>query len=174
MKGVTPRRSRFSSGHLPSAKRYFPSIPQISPNRSAILQSFTIHGGITNELQNFIAIRFTHGKQRWLSHQKNTKLWPRITPTFFVRSVKRVKPLPWKAGRAKNVAVNCGCTGCADKSAFLPDFRAHVAELADAYGSGPYGATRGGSSPLVSNFLASSCPFAEYLSTLKIARISLE
>src|SRR6266478_4416976 len=32
-------------------------------------------------------------------------------------------------------------------------FRAHVAELADAYGSGPYGATRGGSSPLVSNFL---------------------
>ena len=27
---------------------------------------------------------------------------------------------------------------------------AHVAELADAYGSGPYGATRGGSSPLVS------------------------
>jgi hypothetical protein len=31
-----------------------------------------------------------------------------------------------------------------------PIFRAHVAELADAYGSGPYGATRGGSSPLVS------------------------
>jgi hypothetical protein len=30
------------------------------------------------------------------------------------------------------------------------NFRAHVAELADAYGSGPYGATRGGSSPLVS------------------------
>ncbi len=31
---------------------------------------------------------------------------------------------------------------------------AHVAELADAYGSGPYGATLGGSSPLVStNFL---------------------
>ena len=30
---------------------------------------------------------------------------------------------------------------------------ARVAELADAYGSGPYGATRGGSSPLVSNFL---------------------
>src|SRR3989442_9990803 len=29
-------------------------------------------------------------------------------------------------------------------------FRAHVAELADAYGSGPYGATRGGSRPLVS------------------------
>ena len=27
---------------------------------------------------------------------------------------------------------------------------AHVAELADAYGSGPYGETRGGSSPLVS------------------------
>ena len=27
-----------------------------------------------------------------------------------------------------------------------------VAELADAYGSGPYGATRGGSSPLVSTF----------------------
>lgn len=27
---------------------------------------------------------------------------------------------------------------------------AHVAELADAYGSGPYGVTRGGSSPLVS------------------------
>jgi hypothetical protein len=34
----------------------------------------------------------------------------------------------------------------------LASFRilAHVAELADAYGSGPYGATRGGSSPLVS------------------------
>ena len=30
-------------------------------------------------------------------------------------------------------------------------FLAHVAELADAYGSGPYGATRGGSSPLVSS-----------------------
>ena len=28
-----------------------------------------------------------------------------------------------------------------------------MAELADAYGSGPYGATRGGSSPLVSNLL---------------------
>jgi hypothetical protein len=28
---------------------------------------------------------------------------------------------------------------------------AHVAELADAYGSGPYGETRGGSSPLVSS-----------------------
>jgi hypothetical protein len=28
--------------------------------------------------------------------------------------------------------------------------KAHVAELADAYGSGPYGETRGGSSPLVS------------------------
>jgi hypothetical protein len=28
---------------------------------------------------------------------------------------------------------------------------ARVAELADAYGSGPYGATRGGSSPLASN-----------------------
>jgi hypothetical protein len=35
---------------------------------------------------------------------------------------------------------------------FSTSFRilAHVAELADAYGSGPYGATRGGSSPLVS------------------------
>jgi hypothetical protein len=34
----------------------------------------------------------------------------------------------------------------------LASFRilAHVAELADAYGSGPYGETRGGSSPLVS------------------------
>src|SRR4051812_5059380 len=31
-----------------------------------------------------------------------------------------------------------------------PILHAHVAELADAYGSGPYGATRGGSSPLVS------------------------
>src|ERR1700737_4776472 len=31
---------------------------------------------------------------------------------------------------------------------------AHVAELADAYGSGPYGATRGGSSPLVSTSLS--------------------
>lgn len=33
--------------------------------------------------------------------------------------------------------------------------KAHVAELADAYGSGPYGATRGGSSPLVSTTLGS-------------------
>lgn len=30
---------------------------------------------------------------------------------------------------------------------------AHVAELADAYDSGSYGATRGGSSPLVSTIL---------------------
>jgi hypothetical protein len=30
---------------------------------------------------------------------------------------------------------------------------ARVAELADAYGSGPYGETRGGSSPLASIFL---------------------
>jgi hypothetical protein len=36
--------------------------------------------------------------------------------------------------------------------------RAHVAELADAYGSGPYGATRGGSSPLVSMILCRVCP----------------
>lgn len=33
---------------------------------------------------------------------------------------------------------------------------AHVAELADAYGSGPYGETRGGSSPLVSIFMNST------------------
>ena len=37
--------------------------------------------------------------------------------------------------------------------------RAHVAELADAYGSGPYGATRGGSSPLVSISPADGRPF---------------
>src|SRR6266568_7365776 len=46
-------------------------------------------------------------------------------------------------------------------------FRAHVAELADAYGSGPYGATRGGSSPLVSiSSVTCLCPFTEYLSHL--------
>ena len=33
-----------------------------------------------------------------------------------------------------------------------PLSNAHVAELADAYGSGPYGVTLGGSNPLVSNF----------------------
>ena len=42
-----------------------------------------------------------------------------------------------------------------------------MAELADAYGSGPYGATRGGSSPLVSNFLDDLSTFAEYLSTFE-------
>ena len=33
---------------------------------------------------------------------------------------------------------------------FLVPVRAHVAELADACGSGPHGATLGGSNPLVS------------------------
>ena len=33
---------------------------------------------------------------------------------------------------------------------FLMPVRAHVAELADACGSGPHGATLGGSNPLVS------------------------
>src|SRR6266576_2541722 len=37
---------------------------------------------------------------------------------------------------------------------------AHVAELADAYGSGPYGETRGGSSPLVSKLRAWNPPLA--------------
>ena len=35
--------------------------------------------------------------------------------------------------------------------------KALVAELADAYGSGPYGATRGGSSPLVSSLFLREC-----------------
>ena len=35
---------------------------------------------------------------------------------------------------------------------FYMSLIAHVAELADAYDSGSYGATRGGSSPLVSTF----------------------
>jgi hypothetical protein len=34
-----------------------------------------------------------------------------------------------------------------------------VAELADAYGSGPYGETRGGSSPLASSVLVSQGPY---------------
>jgi hypothetical protein len=34
-----------------------------------------------------------------------------------------------------------------------------VAELADAYGSGPYGETRGGSSPLASNVLVCQGPY---------------
>ena len=34
----------------------------------------------------------------------------------------------------------------------IPAVFARVAELADAYGSGPYGATRGGSSPLASSY----------------------
>src|SRR5437868_9350399 len=38
--------------------------------------------------------------------------------------------------------------GVAEQCRGVPS--AHVAELADAYGSGPYGETRGGSSPLVS------------------------
>ena len=37
--------------------------------------------------------------------------------------------------------------------------------MADAYGSGPYGATRGGSTPLVSRALRPSCSLVEYLST---------
>lgn len=37
--------------------------------------------------------------------------------------------------------------------------------MADAYGSGPYGATRGGSTPLVSSACPFFCTFAEYLST---------
>src|SRR4030095_13655783 len=41
-------------------------------------------------------------------------------------------------------------------------FFARVAELADAYGSGPYGATRGGSSPLASS---SSCRTTDPRST---------
>src|SRR5213595_2235564 len=41
---------------------------------------------------------------------------------------------------------------------------ARVAESADAYGSGPYGATRGGSSPLASTPFFRSCG-AEFIST---------
>src|SRR5260221_4079519 len=54
-------------------------------------------------------------------------------------------------------AAFCGCSGASlyQGLAIYDLFAsfallAHVAELADAYGSGPYGATRGGSSPLVS------------------------
>src|SRR5207302_6896624 len=90
---------------------------------------------------------------------RNTKSGPRTTPVFSVRSAKRAQHTRSKTGPARNDAVDCGCAGCADKSASLRQFFvAHVAELADAYGSGPYGATRGGSSPLVSSVLRHGVP----------------
>src|SRR5947209_3261125 len=46
-----------------------------------------------------------------------------------------------------------GCGFCLVRH-FSGRSSAHVAELADAYGSGSYGATRGGSSPLVSSLLS--------------------
>jgi hypothetical protein len=50
---------------------------------------------------------------------------------------------------------------------------ARVAKLADAYGSGPYGATRGGSSPLVSTtFVARALAFGERFAYRCGARIS--
>src|SRR5438876_11956237 len=47
-------------------------------------------------------------------------------------------------------------------------FFARVAELADAYGSGPYGETRGGSSPLVSTIWNKHCSCADDLSNLVV------
>src|SRR5438034_52923 len=103
------------------------------------------------ELQNFIAHLSRHGRTRWPNRRKNMKWWRLTMPIFSARWARREKHTLWKAGCAKNVTVDCGCAAPAHKSASLRHlFSAHVAEPADAYGSGPYGATRGGSSPLVS------------------------
>src|SRR5947207_228364 len=151
MRSVLRRRNRFISARSLFARKYFLPGTPTSPNRNAISRSFIIRGAITSGLQNFIALHSKLGRKRRPSRQRNTKSWRRTTPIFSVHSVRPVKRTRSKTGPARNDAVDCGCAGCADKSASLRQFfRAHVAELADAYGSGPYGATRGGSSPLVS------------------------
>src|SRR5207342_637215 len=52
----------------------------------------------------------------------------------------------------------------------IPAFFARVAELADAYGSGPYGATRGGSSPLASSYSCRATDSQIYPQLLDVSR----
>src|SRR5207253_5637319 len=87
-------------------------------------------------------------------------------PIFCVLLVRRAKRISWRFARARSAWANSTrcpslrsnrnvsdltlqAAWCARIVAPLPVAR--VAELADAYGSGPYGETRGGSSPLASS-----------------------
>src|SRR6059058_2261623 len=105
-------------------------------------------------------------------------------PTFCARLARYAKRTNWKFAHGRNVRANLRISGVRP----LRDPRfdlaggwharivratgfARVAELADAYGSGPYGETRGGSSPLASSLtpqpiwkrrLSVSCGFRLY------------
>src|SRR5881227_2765790 len=122
MRSVLRRRNRFISARSLFARKYFLPAAPTSPNRNAISRSFIIHGAITSGLQNFIALHSRFGRKRRPSRQRNTKSWRRITPIFFVHSVRPAKRTHSKTGPARNDAVDCGCAGCADKSASLRQF----------------------------------------------------
>jgi hypothetical protein len=65
--------------------------------------------------------------------------------------------LPVSHGRGFNLAGRLARAHCRAAA------YARVAELADAYGSGPYGETRGGSSPLASSYFPLRCALADKL-----------
>ena len=121
-RSVLRRRNRFISARSPSARKYFLPATPTSPNRNAISPSFIIRGAITSGLQNFIALRSRLGRKQRPNRQRNTKSWRRTTPIFSVHSVRPAKRTRSKTGPARNDAVDCGCAGCADKSASLRQF----------------------------------------------------
>src|SRR5207245_8369838 len=138
------------------------------PNQDATWPSCIIHAAITRKRLSFIALRLRLGRRRTKNPRKIMRLWCRITPTFCVLLARYAKRTNWKFVHARGARANLTrhrlppsyhrieITGSILQPAgrlriVVPLSFARVAELADAYGSGPYGETRGGSSPLASN-----------------------
>src|SRR6266699_3756380 len=137
------------------------------PNQNATWRSCIIHAAITRKRLSFIALRLRLGRRRMKSPRRIMRLWCRITPTFCVLLARYAKRTNWKFVHARGARANLTrnrlppsyhrieITGSILQPAgrlriVVPLSFARVAELADAYGSGPYGETRGGSSPLAS------------------------
>src|SRR5438445_10049210 len=144
------------------------------PNQDATWRSCIIHAAITRKRLSFIALRLRLGRRRTKNPRKIMRLWCRITPTFCVLLARYAKRTNWKFVHARDsradltrhrslpsyhridtVCFTLRLAGACALYGPLPFAR--VAESADAYGSGPYGETRGGSSPLASKLLA--CAF---------------
>src|SRR5436305_2639152 len=80
-------------------------------------------------------------------------------PTCYVPLGRFAKHISWRCAHARNSRAELSrgllrfqLAGTLPPSHCKTRLFARVAELADAYGSGPYGATRGGSSPLASSY----------------------
>src|ERR1039457_3782839 len=151
-------------------KRIRPRTPTLH-SQSAISPWSIIRGAITRERRNSTALHLRAVRKPPIILLRITRSLLLITPICCDRSARRAKRTNSKRARAKSGAHKIGGdyfilrVQNGSRNVIGPFFSRSRGGMADAYGSEPYGETRGGSNPLVSNSSDFVCTFAEYLST---------